>query len=843
MKARLSLFAALLAAPSLHAELLSTETFSAYPAGMALPAQDPTIAGYVGPWTGVAFGNAPPAVIAGSLAYDDPAYVAGTGHHAGKGADTAGIQAGNSGRVERLLDAPLAVDNTTTGTLYLSWLFQTGDENAADNPDVYQTLALWNGTGATDTLRDFEAGVANGDFPTPNFGFRVDNNSPVDLGIPRDADVHLFVVKFVLSDAPAGDSVTVWLDPELGAGEPEGGMTLADRDIAFDRLVLSDYASNSSAWDEIRWGTTFDSVTIESFLPAVPVFESQPGEYVGFVGDTVTLSASAPADPEPEYLWEFSENGEDGWEEIEGATSSVLQIPAAPYSANGYYRAVATNENGSATSDPALVDLIFPAPTITRQPSSVFAEEGSTAEFSVEATGIGTLTYQWFKDFEELEGETSPSLVIENVGPDHAGQYSVDILDHAAEDHGEAATWASSVIVTLEIIEPWDGLVSHDPFDTAAGYAAGSLADQDPGIPGYDGPWAITDGFGPISPIITEDSLTYPDPLYLGSSGAKAGTPADMEGINATNSGRVGRPFSSQLMVTDATTGTRYLSWLFRSGMENAAPNPQVYQTLALFNGPLGTDGNRDFEAGIAIGAADFNTTNFAFKVDNNTGMVGNLGVPSDSNVHLFVAKFELSDEPGGDSVTVWIDPALGGGEPEGGVTVTGADLLWDRLALSDYASDSSTWDEIRWGSTFDSVTLNPDGSNDFPSWIALYPGVGAQNGFGDDPDGDGLVNGLESFLGTDPSAANAGAVSEVAVTGGTLSFQHPRNPSPPADVAASYQWSRDLGTWHDDGASDDGTTVSFTASQEPGTTTVTAAVSGAQPAKLFVRLRASSAP
>jgi hypothetical protein len=221
--------------------------------------------------------------------------------------------------------------------------------------------------------------------------------------------------------------------------------------------------------------------------------------------------------------------------------------------------------------------------------------------------------------------------------------------------------------------------------------------------------------------------------------------------------------------------------------------------------------------------------------------MVGNLGVPSDGNVHLFVAKIELSDQPGGDTVTVWLDPALGSGDPTGGVTVTGGDLLWDRIALSDYASDSSHWDEIRWGSSFDSVTLNPNPPDNFAAWIGGY-NVGSLNGFNDDADGDGIKNGVENVFGTDPSVANQG-ITAVAKTGSTVNFQHPQSGFPASDVIPAYKWSTDLATFHASGAASGGTTVTISpALNTPvaGTTTVTATITGTQPSKLFLTLEAS---
>ncbi|NNM29550.1 MAG: hypothetical protein HKO57_08510, partial [Akkermansiaceae bacterium] len=138
------------------------------------------------------------------------------------------------------------------------------------------------------------------------------------------------------------------------------------------------------------------------------------------------------------------------------------------------------------------------------------------------------------------------------------------------------------------------------------------------------------------------------------------------------------------------------------------------------------------------------------------------------------------------------------------------------------------------------SVASDTGGGNDFADWIAGYPGVGAQDGLGDDPDGDGNDNGVENFFGTDPSLSTQGLVSGTADAGaGTFTFTHPQNATPADDLTAAYRWSTDLATFHADGASDGTNTVSFSAATDtpsPGVTTVTATVTaGPIPAFLGV--------
>ena len=120
--------------------------------------------------------------------------------------------------------------------------------------------------------RNFDIGLTtNGGQTGTQYNFGADN-AYTSTGVAADTSVHLLVVKFDLSATAASDSVTVWVDPVLGAGEPTGGVTVTGKDLTWDRLVFSDYDGNSCAWDEIRWGTTFDNVTVEipSFPPSPP---------------------------------------------------------------------------------------------------------------------------------------------------------------------------------------------------------------------------------------------------------------------------------------------------------------------------------------------------------------------------------------------------------------------------------------------------------------------------------------------------------------------------------------------------------------------------------------------
>lgn len=591
--------------------------------------------------------------------------------------------------------------------------------------------------------------------------------------------------------------------------------------------------------DNDEWGG-IAGFQVVADLTGMPEIGLEPEDSSASVGSTATLTASAAADPAPDLQWEYSANGTTGWTPVPGQTLGTLILAGIALTDEGYYRLVATNINGSATSDSAFLDVFYANPEIVSQPSDAYAVEGSRVQLSVIASGYETLSYQWYKGASLLSGETSDTLVLSNVDSGDAGDYSVEITDSVAP--GLVTTSDAATVFTFPA---WNGLVSHDAFDSTAGYAVGDLPLQNPTITGYTGTWVDVD-FGNAEPAVSAGSLAYADPLYLGSDGDQVGKPADAAGIGTGNSGRTYRLLEPALVTASNTTGVRYLSWLYKSGNENAAANATTHSTLALYHNtggatPAGDAAQRVFSAGISD--ADYAFTGYGFRC--NDTLIGDLAKPADANVHLFVVKFDLGDTSGADNVTVWIDPALGSGEPAGGQTITGLDLQFESLALSDYASNSMAWDEIRWGSSFDSVTLNPDPADDFATWIAAYPGVGALNGIEDDADRDGIANGIENFFGTNPSSPSRG-IAQIARTGNTVTFQHPRNASPASDLSAALRWSTDLSTWHGHGESSGGVTVSFSSAPNTpvaGTTTVTANISGAAPAKLFTEIRVTQAP
>ena len=104
----------------------------------------------------------------------------------------------------------------------------------------------------------------------------------------------------------------------------------------------------------------------------------------------------------------------------------------------------------------------------------------------------------------------------------------------------------------------------------------------------------------------------------------------------------------------------------------------------------------------------------------------------------------------------------------------------------------------------------------------------------GDDPDGDGIPNGLEAWFGTHPGTFNTGLVLS-ATDGATITLTHPHNENPPSDQSGFYEWSPNLADWYlGDGM--DGPSVGPSVSIAPNPSGATATTSELMET-LFLRL------
>jgi hypothetical protein len=116
-------------------------------------------------------------------------------------------------------------------------------------------------------------------------------------------------------------------------------------------------------------------------------------------------------------------------------TPDYLELPSTSLVSGANLLAVEIHQSSSASSDVAwamkLVATIPPqAPAITTQPLSQTNAVGDSVSFSVVASGIAPLSYQWlFNGTNVVVGATTPILTLSSIGSSNAGNYSVFITN------------------------------------------------------------------------------------------------------------------------------------------------------------------------------------------------------------------------------------------------------------------------------------------------------------------------------------------------------------------------------------------------------------------------------
>ena len=182
-----------------------------------------------------------------------------------------------------------------------------------------------------------------------------------------------------------------------------------------------------------------------------PTITMQPQSQAVTVGSTATFSVAATGTAPLSYQWSKNATA------INGATTSSYTTPATVAGDNGAsFTVMVFNVAGNQTSNAATLTVAAAAlaPTITMQPQSQAVAVGSTATFSVVATGTAPLSYQWSKNATAISGATNASYTTPaTVSGDNGASFTVKVMNVAGNQTSSAAILtvnpASGVTVTL----------------------------------------------------------------------------------------------------------------------------------------------------------------------------------------------------------------------------------------------------------------------------------------------------------------------------------------------------------------------------------------------------------
>lgn len=179
------------------------------------------------------------------------------------------------------------------------------------------------------------------------------------------------------------------------------------------------------------------TVTVAPFPPS---FTTQPAPSTKVaIGKNATLSVVVNGNPTPTLQWK--KNGTD----ISGATAASLDLTNVQAGDAGSYTVVATNSEGTATSNSGVIVPVVP-PSITTQPApSTTVLVGSNVSLFVVAAGDLPLAYQWKKGSTSISGATAASLALSNVALTDTGDYSVVVSNTDVNESITSSTAAVSV--------------------------------------------------------------------------------------------------------------------------------------------------------------------------------------------------------------------------------------------------------------------------------------------------------------------------------------------------------------------------------------------------------------
>lgn len=173
----------------------------------------------------------------------------------------------------------------------------------------------------------------------------------------------------------------------------------------------------------------FDDVQLS---PGITGATINPGNPTVCAGTSATFGpVSATSSGAMTYQWQVSSNGGSSYSNVSGGTgadTSTYVTAAVTPAMNGYlYRCVVTGEGDCGASVWSNAGtLTVNAPVITTQPVGGAIFPGLSMTLTIEATGTGTLHYQWKKDGGSV-GTDSPSFVASE-----AGSYVCEVTDDCA---------------------------------------------------------------------------------------------------------------------------------------------------------------------------------------------------------------------------------------------------------------------------------------------------------------------------------------------------------------------------------------------------------------------------
>jgi hypothetical protein len=184
-------------------------------------------------------------------------------------------------------------------------------------------------------------------------------------------------------------------------------------------------------------GTSTSSTVVTGSVAPTVAISAQPAATSVYDTQQAVFSVTASGNGALAYQW-YKNSAI-----ISGETSSSLTTAATTLSDDGASFSVAiTDSGGKVLSSAALLTVQASATAIVTQPTNQSVIAGQTALFTVTASGLPGLSYQWQKNGQKITGAGSSSYSTPVTLSDNASQYSVTVTNGV----GSAITSSASVL-------------------------------------------------------------------------------------------------------------------------------------------------------------------------------------------------------------------------------------------------------------------------------------------------------------------------------------------------------------------------------------------------------------
>jgi hypothetical protein len=184
-----------------------------------------------------------------------------------------------------------------------------------------------------------------------------------------------------------------------------------------------------------------------------PSISVEPADQSVLEGETASFNVVGSGKPLPTVQWQRRLSAAGSWADIPAANANTYVTPPTALAADGQqFRAVLTNRAGQAESRAASLAVRprIVAPAITTRPQDATVQAGSSAFFSVAATGTTPLSYRWLRNGSTTQVNDQGSSAFVSTGSADVGA-SITVTVEVSNAAGSVTASATLTVTSAGV--------------------------------------------------------------------------------------------------------------------------------------------------------------------------------------------------------------------------------------------------------------------------------------------------------------------------------------------------------------------------------------------------------